>query len=188
MLGYIIDNKLSNEEHCKYIIKKSRKTLSAIRRLSSKASKATATKVLKSVLIGRSAYAGFLYLHNKSQRKRIEIMIMKAVRVVAKKKLSDKIKNSILLKSLNVCPIETIYKRQTILEVCKWSEKWPQVFQKMSEKTRGGQNKSFRPVGIKNKTKKSFLNNMVKLWNDVNHLVTEVDTIKKKRQIKRIFR
>ena len=113
---------------------------------------------------------------------------MKAVRVVAKKKLLDKIKNSILLKSLNVCPIETIYKRQTISEVAKWSEKWPQVFQKMSEKTRGGQNNSFRPVGIKIKTKKSFLNNMVKLWNDVNHLVTEVDTIKRKRQIKRIFR
>ena len=62
------------------------------------------------------------------------------------------------------------------------------MFQKKSEKTRGGQNNSFGPVGIKNKTKKYFLNNMVKLWNDVNHLVTEVDTIKRKRQIKRIFR
>ena len=70
MLGYIIDNKLSNEEHCKYIIKKSRKTLSAIRRLSSKTSKASATKVLKSVLIGRLAYGGFLYLQCVlSQRK-----------------------------------------------------------------------------------------------------------------------
>ena len=187
MLGFMVDNNLSNEEHCQYIIKKSRKTLSAIKRLSFRVTKESATQVLSSVLMGRIAYAGFLYLQNKKQRKKIEIVIMKAVRIIAKKKLTDKVRNSILLKTLNLTPIETIYKRQTVLEMSKWSDKWDMLFQKMSAITRGGQQNKFRPFGRKHRTKISFLSNMVAIWNTVSHQINEESVKKRKNQIKKVF-
>ena len=62
---------------------------------------------------------------------------MKAVRIITKTKLKDKIKNEVLRESLKLDSIETLYKRQILQEMIKWDKKRHLFFQSVNEKTRG---------------------------------------------------
>ena len=64
--------------------------LAAIKRISKEVPKESATKVLKACLIGKIAYAGFLYLHQQQIRKKLNTIILDAARTIRKKKEDSK--------------------------------------------------------------------------------------------------
>ena len=79
--------------------------------------------------MGQLTYTGFLYIQNKKQGKKNATVIMKTVKIIAKTKLPHKIKNH-ATKTLKMTPIETMYKRRTVLEMSKWKDKWNILLQK----------------------------------------------------------
>ena len=132
-------------------------------------------------------YGGLFYLNKNKLRLQIEILIMKAVRIITKTKLKDKIKNEVLRESLKLDSIETLYKRQILQEMIKWDKKRHLFFQSVSEKTRGSAQNKLRPVGKKLSTKSSFLNQMQLLWNEHNHKIDRDSKKKVKFQIRDII-
>ena len=66
MLGMQIDQRLNFEDHCSKVISKSRRILAAIKRLSPYISVESATKILKSCLIGKAMYGGIFYLNKQN--------------------------------------------------------------------------------------------------------------------------
>ena len=99
-------------------------------------------------------------------------MMMKAVKLICRKKLKDKIKNETLLETLQVPKLEIIIKRQMLLEISKWGHKKDAIFETMNVKTRGNSQNKLRPVGKSKITTDSFLQGMKDVWNDNNHLLT----------------
>ena len=68
-------------------------------------------------------------------------MIMKAVRLICRKKIKDKIKNETLLETLQVPKLEILIKRQMLLEISKWGCKKDAIFETMNVRTRGNTQK-----------------------------------------------
>ena len=187
MLGMQIDQRLNFEDHCSKVISKSRRILAAIKRLSPYISVESATKILKSCLIGKVMYGGIFYLSKTKLRRQIEIIVMKAVRIITQTKLKDRIRNDNLRDSLKVTSIERLYKRQILHEMVKWEKKRDLFFQSVSSKTRGSTYNQLRPIGTKLNTKNSFLSNMQLLWNEYNHLINQKLNKKFKFQIRYII-
>ena len=187
MLGYILDNKLKNDAHTDHILKKCRKMLGAIKRLSYKLSKEALTSILKASMIGRIMYAGMLYLHDPQIRKKIQTLVMKGARLILRQKKIDKMKNKDILEKLSILPLEQIYKRQALLEMIKWKPKWDSLFEKMFQNTRGNAKLQFRTMGKKQKTMDSFLNHMIKIWNDYGYQIIAESLIKQKSIIKSLI-
>ena len=133
-------------------------------------------------------YGGLFYLNKKKLRNQIEVLIMKAIRIIKHTKFSDKIKNADLMDSLKITPIEKLLKRQTLLEVMKWEQKREKFFQPFNDKTRGSILNKFRPIGGKHKSKTSFLAQMVSLWNGYNHKLPKDHNSKCKQRIKELIK
>ena len=188
MLGLYIDNQLTFKEHSKRIKNKTRSVVSAIKRISKFISIESATKILRSCLINKIVYGGLFYLTKKSIRDDMQKIVMRAVRIIKKKKLKDKIRNDILLESLGVPSLEVITKRQCLLEMAKLGEKRELIFPSMNERTRGNAMKKVRPISRNQRLQNSFLYQMQKLWNDFNHLLEEPITKKGKEMIKAIIK
>ena len=180
MLGYILDNKLKNDAHTDHILKKCRKMLGAIKRLSYKLSKEALTNILKAAMIGKIMYGGILYLHDHQIRKKIQTIVMKGARLILRKKKIDKMKNKDILEKLSILPLEQIYKRQALLEMIKWKPKWDSLFEKMFQSSRGNAKLQFRTFGKKQKTMDSFLNHMIKIWNNYGYQINAETLVKKK--------
>ena len=132
-------------------------------------------------------YGGIFYLSKTKLRRQIEIIVMKAVRIITQTKLKDRIRNDNLRDSLKVTSIERLYKRQILHEMVKWEKKRDLFFQSVSSKTRGSTYNQLRPIGTKLNTKNSFLSNMQLLWNEYNHLINEKLDKKVKFQIRDII-
>ena len=64
-------------------------------------------------------------------------IVMRAVRIIKKKKLKDKIRNDILIEPPGIPSLEAIVKRQCLLEMAKFGEKRELIFPSMNERTRG---------------------------------------------------
>ena len=123
LLGMYIDNQLSFQEHCKIISKKSRSTISALRRLAPYVNIETSSKVIKSCLISRITYGGLFYLCKKPLRDNMQKIVMKACRIAKRLKISDRVRNEDILNSLKIPSLEIITKRQMLLQMSKWGQK-----------------------------------------------------------------
>ena len=66
MLGYYVDKDLNNETHAGRVIKKYRTVLLAIKRLVKEVPKGAAVQVIKTCMIGKITYDGFLYIRQKT--------------------------------------------------------------------------------------------------------------------------
>ena len=83
-------------------------------------------------------------------------IVMRAVRIIKKKKLKDKIRNDILLESLGVPSLEVITKRQCLLEMAKLGEKRELIFPSMNERTRENAMKKVSPISRNQRLQNSF--------------------------------
>ncbi|MED5543587.1 MAG: hypothetical protein VX721_05795 [Thermoproteota archaeon] len=147
LLGMYIDNQLSFQEHCKIISKKSRSTISALRRLAPFVNIESSGKVIKSCLISRITYGGLFYLCKKPLRENMQKIVMKACRIAKRKKISDRVKNEDLLHSLKIPTLEIITKRQLLLQMSKWEQNKENVFPPMNVRTRGYNQGKIRRIG-----------------------------------------
>ncbi len=124
-------------------------------------------------------YGGMFYLNKKDLKSKIEVLVMKAVRILSKKKLCDRIKNEDLLKSLEIPKLEVLVKRQMLREMAKWGSKRENVFEPMNIKKRGNSMNKLRPIG------KSFLGDMKDVWNEFGHLIKNGSNNSLKTEIKK---
>ena len=127
-------------------------------------------------------YGGIFYLNKSDLKRKIEILVMKAIRIISKKKLSDKVKNEVLLKTLELPKLEVLIKRQMLLEMLKWGPKRENVFEPMNTKTRGNSKNKLRPIG------NSFLGNMKDVWNDFGHMIKSSSKESLKNDIKKLIK
>ena len=188
MLGYKVDNKLNNEIHGDYIIKKARKLLAPIRRLSEIVPRNTSARILKACMLTQIMYAGFLYLHITTIKSKIQKIVMQAARIILKIKISDRIRNIEILKQLNITSIQVLHQRQCLLEMIKWESKWEDIFVQVDKRTRGSIKSKFRTPGIKHATVNSFLKYMIDVWNLHGHKIRSQNLTSKKVHIKQLIK
>ena len=187
LLGMYIDNQLSFQEHSKIITNKSRSTISALRRLAPFVNFESSSKVIKSCLISRISYGGLFYLCKKPLLDNMQKIVMKACRIAKRVKISDRVRNEDLLHSLKIPTLETIKKRQMLLQMSKWEEKKENIFPPMNNRTRGHIQGRVRPIGRSHRVRTSYLPQMQKVWNNYNSQLSLPISEKTKKEIRKII-
>ena len=96
-------------------------------------------------------------------------------------------RNEDLLHSLKIPTLETITKRQMLLQMSKWEQKKETIFPPMNDRTRGYNQGKPRPIGQSQRVKNSYLSQMQKVWNDYNSQLSLPFNEKTKKEIRKII-